>query len=52
MAGRNFVLPDDLKQLAPSLFRHRLRPTADLELDGVPPDAPVRDLLSAVPVPR
>ena len=52
MAGRAFVLPDDLKRLAPSLLRHRLRPTADLEIDGVGADALVRDLLAAVPVPR
>jgi MoxR-like ATPase len=52
MSGRDFVLPDDLKRLAPSVLRHRLRPTADMEMEGVASDALVRELLAAVPVPR
>jgi MoxR-like ATPase len=52
MSGRAFVLPDDLKRMAPAILRHRLRPTADAELEGVDSDALVRELLAAVPVPR
>jgi MoxR-like ATPase len=52
MAGRGFVLPDDLKRIAPAVLRHRLRPTADAELDGVDADALIEELLAAVPVPR
>ena len=52
MSGRTFVLPDDVKRIAPALLRHRLRPTADAELEGVDADALVAELLAQVPVPR
>jgi MoxR-like ATPase len=52
MAGRAFVLPDDLKRVAPAVLRHRLRPTADAELDGVDGDTVVTEVLAGVPVPR
>jgi MoxR-like ATPase len=50
--GRDYLLPDDLKRVAPAVLRHRLivRPEADLE--GVTADQVVRDVLASVPVPK
>ncbi len=46
-AGREFVLPDDIKQLAPSVLAHRLV----VRSRTVSAAAAVDDILSAVPVP-
>ena len=50
--GRDFVIPDDLKSMAPSVLRHRLVLSADLEIEGYRPDDVLRDILAAVPAPR
>ncbi|HTM88192.1 MAG TPA: MoxR family ATPase [Terriglobales bacterium] len=52
MAGRDYLVPDDVKQIAPAVLRHRvvLKPEADLE--GVSAEQVVRDLLAAVEVPK
>ena len=52
MDGRDYVVPDDVKQIAPAVLRHRvvLKPEADLE--GVSAEQVVRDLLAAVEVPK
>jgi MoxR-like ATPase len=50
--GRDYIIPDDVKQAAPPVLRHRivLRPEADLE--GITPDQVLQDILRAVEVPR
>ncbi len=49
---RSFVLPDDLKQLLPSVLEHRLVLNPDAALDGVSQISIVEQLLSQVPAPR
>jgi len=51
LAGRDYVLPDDVKHSAPAVLRHRVIPSYEAEADRVGPDAIVRGILSAVPVP-
>jgi MoxR-like ATPase len=50
--GRDYLLPDDVKRVAPAVLRHRLvmRPEADLE--GVTSDQVIADVLANVPVPK
>jgi MoxR-like ATPase len=52
MEGRDYLIPDDVKQVALPTLRHRivLRPEADLE--GITPDQIVQDVLRAVEVPK
>ena len=52
LAGRDFVTPDDVRSVAPAVLSHRLvmRPESEMERFG-PTDA-LRNVLSAVPVPR
>jgi MoxR-like ATPase len=52
MDGRDYIIPDDVKQAAPPVLRHRivLKPEADLE--GITPDQVLEDVLRAVEVPR
>ena len=49
---QEFVTPDDVKAIAPAVLRHRLKLTADLEIEGYRPDAVLTDLLAEVPAPR
>jgi MoxR-like ATPase len=49
--GREYVVPDDVKRLAPSVLEHRMLIAPDAQLRGVTPDAVVRSLLASVPVP-
>ncbi len=50
--GRAFVVPDDVKALAPSVLRHRVAVAPELELEGVTADAALGALLDKVEVPR
>lgn len=52
LRGRDFLTPDDVKDIAPATLRHRLilRPEADIE--GLSADDVVASVLAAVPVPR
>jgi MoxR-like ATPase len=50
--GRSFVIPDDVKELAPWVLRHRLRLKPEAEIEGVSPDAVVKEILDGTPAPR
>jgi MoxR-like ATPase len=50
--GRDFVVPDDIKELAPWVLRHRLRLRPDAEIEGVQADDVIREVLDAVEAPR
>ena len=51
-AGRDYVVPDDIKTVAEAVLEHRLVPTPDAQLQGASPGDILRDVLSGVPVPR
>lgn len=51
LAGRDFVLPDDIKRAAPSILEHRLIVRSEARLKGVTAASLVRGVLSSVPVP-
>lgn len=52
MQGRNFVLPDDIKVMAISVLRHRIRLTAELEIEGINASQVINELLQNVEAPR
>jgi MoxR-like ATPase len=49
--GRDYVLPDDVKLLAPAVLEHRLLVTPEAELRGRLVDDVLRDVLQSVAVP-
>ena len=51
LAGRDFVLPDDVKSVAHPVLRHRLRTTYEADAKGIDPDELIDRLLAAVPAP-
>lgn len=50
--GRTFVIPDDVKALAPAVLRHRVALAPELELEGVSADAALGAVLEKVEAPR
>ena len=50
--GRSFVVPDDVRELAPAALRHRLFRTAAAELEGTSTDQILEDIVNRVPPPR
>ena len=51
LAGRDFVLPDDIKRAAPGILEHRLIVRSEARLKGVTAASLVRGVLSRVAVP-
>jgi MoxR-like ATPase len=49
--GREYVLPDDVKFLAPHVLTHRLMISPKAQLRGRKPEELVADIVEAVPVP-
>ncbi|MEA3132399.1 MAG: MoxR-like ATPase [Gammaproteobacteria bacterium] len=52
MAARSFVLPDDVKSVAPAALRHRIALSADAQLDGRKVDELLLAILDATAAPR
>jgi MoxR-like ATPase len=50
--GRDFVTPDDVRDVSLPVLRHRLTLRAEAELDGVTPDTVITDILGSAEVPR
>jgi MoxR-like ATPase len=50
--GREFATPDDVRDVALPVLRHRLTLRAEAELDGVTPDAVITDIIGVAEVPR
>jgi len=51
-AGRDFVTPDDIQELAAPTLRHRIVLQPEAEANGLSPDDALRGLLARLPVPR
>ncbi len=51
LAGRDFVLPDDVQLVAPSVLGHRVLLDLDRQLRGMHPEEVIEELLASVPVP-
>jgi MoxR-like ATPase len=50
--GRSYVVPDDVKALAPAVLRHRIAVAPELELEGVTQDAALKGIIEKIDVPR
>ncbi len=49
--GRDFVIPDDVKTMAPYVLTHRLMVNPQTRLRGRQPEDIIRDVVNTVPVP-
>ena len=52
MEGRSYVVPDDVKELATAVLRHRVTVAPELELEGITPDAALRGVIEKIEAPR
>jgi MoxR-like ATPase len=52
LAGRDYVIPDDVQALAAPVLTHRLLPTTEAIYDGRLPEQVVIKLISDLPLPR
>ena len=52
LQGRDFVTPDDVRFVAPSILQHRLILTAEAEMEGITPVKAVKRLIEKVEVPK
>lgn len=51
LRGRDYVIPDDIKEMAPHVLAHRLIVRADYEIEGVKSEDVIREILDEVEVP-
>ena len=52
LQGRDFITPDDIKYVAPSVLHHRLILTAEAEMEGYTPMKVAQRLTDNVEVPK
>lgn len=52
LRGRDFVVPDDIKEMALPILRHRILLRPEAEVEGVQADQVLEQVLHSLPVPR
>jgi MoxR-like ATPase len=50
--GRAYAVPDDVKELAPAVLRHRVAVAPELELEGITADTALRGVIEKIEAPR
>jgi len=51
LAGRGYVVPDDIRPLAPAVLRHRVLLTFEAEAEEITPEEIIEEILAVVEVP-
>lgn len=51
LAGRDYVIPQDVKDIAPDIMNHRVKPTYEAEAEDISSDGILQQILEALPVP-
>ncbi len=52
MRGRDYIIPDDVKAIAPATLRHRLLLRPEAEIEGTTADRVIEGILDTLEVPR
>lgn len=52
MAGRQYVIPDDIKILATCSLRHRIKPGPEAQIAHITEDQVIKEILDTVPFPE
>lgn len=52
LKGRDFVIPEDIIEMAPNVLRHRIMLTPDKEMEGYLPDEFLKNMLKGIEIPR
>ena len=52
LKGRDFVIPEDIQEMAPHVLRHRIMLTPEKEMEGITPDALIDNMIKSTEIPR
>ncbi len=52
ISGRDFVTPDDIKKIAPSVLNHRIILTPEREMEGITASKVVSQIIETIEIPR
>jgi MoxR-like ATPase len=52
IAGRDYVVPDDVQALAAQVLSHRMLTTVEASMSGRTPEAAMRQIIAGVPMPE
>jgi MoxR-like ATPase len=52
MRGRDFITPDDIREVAVPVLQHRVMLTPEREMEGLTSDEIIRQILQQVEIPR
>ena len=52
LRGRDFVTPEDVKEVALPVLRHRIMLSPEKEMEGIEPDEAVKQIIDKVEIPR
>jgi MoxR-like ATPase len=52
LKGRDFIIPEDVQEMAPHVLRHRIMLTPEKEMEGITPDELIQNILKSIEVPR
>lgn len=52
LGGRDYVIPEDIQEVARAVLEHRIILTPEAELDGIDPQAVLGELLETIAVPK
>ena len=52
MYGRDFVTPDDIKKVTPSILEHRIIVTPEREMEGVTSNSVINEIIENLEVPK
>jgi len=52
LAGRGYVLPDDVKHLIVPVLAHRVLPDEESRLEDIRPEVILEELIADIPVPE
>jgi len=50
--GRDFITPDDIKQMAYPVLRHRIMLTPEREMEGITTDDVIKQIIEGIEIPR
>ena len=51
LGGRHFVIPQDVKNVAPDVLRHRVSVTYEAEAENITSENVIEKILNTLPVP-
>ncbi len=52
MDGRDFITPDDVKSVTPSVLCHRIMLTPEKEMEGIAPEDVIKQIIARIEIPR